>query len=254
VSPDNLLISPNQSNEVRSRVARNGVQTNQGVQVRMHLSSFIHLNTVDARDKLDNNKTSKMEKKEKRTWSSEHRRNLSIVMSANEKRVANMDAREVSICVLPDSNKKVKVEGKMVVKQEGNKAKEKEGVEDKCEEELPDNPPSVEQEEPPEDAWFCPQCSDSPCQFLQWQEELEKCVTVMTPDLTNKEKRYRLYCHVSRRRHGMLGKGNRRPIPSCLEQGMRDLYPSEKYTGYKSAYDSGPDDGSTPVYSWRKTN
>jgi hypothetical protein len=207
----------------------------------MHLSCFIHLNTVDAIDGLENKKTSKMDKKDKRTWSAEHRRNCTMVMSAEERRVANMSAREFSFHILLDSNKKVKVEGKMVIKHEGEKAKEKGGVEDKCEEELPDNPPFVEEEEPPEDAWFCPNCSDSPCQFLQWQEELECCVSVITPDLTNKEKRFRLYCHVSRRRHGMLGKGNRRPLPSWIEQGMRDLYPSEKYTGYKSSYNSGPD-------------
>jgi hypothetical protein len=33
---------------------------------------------------------------------------------------------------------------------------------------------------------------------------------------------------------------------------MRDLYPSEKYTGYQTAYNSGPDDGSTPVYKFKK--
>ena len=100
----------------------------------MHLSSFIHLNTVDARYKLENKKTSKMEKKEKQTWSSEHRRHLSIVMSAEERRVANVDAREISICVPPKSEEKIVVEGKTRVKMEREKAKEKGGVEDKCEE------------------------------------------------------------------------------------------------------------------------
>jgi hypothetical protein len=218
----------------------------------MHLSCFIHLNTVDAMDGLEEKKMGKMDKKNKRTWSAEHRRNCTIVMSAEERRVANMSATEVSIRVLPGSNKKVKVEAKTVMKHEGDEAKEKRGVDKKCEEELPDNPPSVEHEEPPEDAWFCPKCSDSPCWFLQWQQEIEVCVSVMSPDLSNKQKRYQLYRHITRRRHGMLGKGNRRPLPSCIEEGMKDLYPSEKYTGYKSAYDSGPDDGSTHVIKLEK--
>jgi hypothetical protein len=77
----------------------------------------------------------------------------------------------------------------------------------------------------------------------------------MNPDLSNKEKRYQLYHHVSCRHHGKLGKGNHRPLPSCFEQGMRDLYPSKKYAGYKSAYNSGPDDGSTPTeYKLKKSN
>jgi hypothetical protein len=29
---------------------------------------------------------------------------------------------------------------------------------------------------------------------------------------------------------------------------LRDLYPSKKYTGYKTTYNSGPDDEYTPVY------
>jgi hypothetical protein len=133
-------------------------------------------------------------------------------------------------------------------KAEGLKAEAKET----CEEELPDNPPCAEEDEPMEDGWFCPQCSELPCQFLQWQEKLKRIVDCMNPDKSNKQKRFKLYRHVIRCRHGTLGKGNRKPLPSCFEQGMRDLYPSEKYTGYQTAYNSGPDDGSTPVYKLKK--
>jgi hypothetical protein len=38
-------------------------------------------------------------------------------------------------------------------------------------------------------------------------------------------------------------------LPLCFERGIRDLYPSEKYTGYKKANDSVPDDGSTNTYT-----
>ncbi len=86
----------------RSRVARNGDQTNKGVQVRMHLSSFIHLNTVGTNKGWDN----KVNKKKTRTWASEHRKNFSMVMFANERRVANINARDISILVLPGSEEK----------------------------------------------------------------------------------------------------------------------------------------------------
>jgi hypothetical protein len=139
-----------------------------------------------------------------------------MVMSAKERRVTNIDARDIAILVLPDS-----VETKVKEEQSETEGRNKGEVE-KCEEQLPGNPPYAEEQEPPEDGWFCLQCSESSCQFLQWQEELERIVDIMNPDLTNKQKRYQLYRHVSRRHHGTLGKGNRKPSPSCFKQGMRD--------------------------------
>jgi hypothetical protein len=150
-------------------------------------------------------------------------------MSAEERCVANMDAREISNCCLPHS------EGEAMIEEERKTKQQKVGVQDKCEEEAPHNLPHAEEQEPPEDWWFCPHCSELPCQFLQWQEELERIVDITNPDLTNKEKRYQLYCHVSCPRNGPMGKGNCRPLLSCSQQGMRYLYPSKKYTGYKSA-------------------
>jgi hypothetical protein len=120
-----------------------------------------------------------------------------------------------------------------------NEKKEKEDEYEEC----------TEDQEPPEDMWFCPHCSDSPCEFLQLQQEIERVVNVMDPTISNKSKRNQLYRHMSRRRFGTLGKGNRWPLPSCFEQGIRDLYPSEKNPGYKKANDSVPDDGSTNTYT-----
>jgi hypothetical protein len=171
-----------------------------------------------------------------------------MVMSANKRRVANIDARDISILVLPDSAERT------IKKEETQAEGLKVEAKQTCEEELPDNLPCAEEDEPTEDRCFCPQCSESPCQFLQWQEELERIVDCMNPDLSNKQRRYELYQHVARRRHGTLGKDNRKPFPSCFEQGMRDLYSSEKYTGYQTAYNSGPDDGSTPVYKFKNNN
>ena len=51
--------------------------------------------------------------------------------------------------------------------------------EEKCEDELPDNPPSVEEEEEaPEDGWFCPQYSELPLSIPPVaEEEIERIGT-----------------------------------------------------------------------------
>jgi hypothetical protein len=78
-----------------------------------------------------------------------------MVMSAEERRVANLDAEELSICILPD------LEGKIVMEEESKTEGSKVGVQDKCEEEVPGNLPCAEEQDPPEDGWFCPQSSES---------------------------------------------------------------------------------------------
>ena len=122
------------------------------------------------------------------------------------------------------------------------------------ESQIPMDHPRVEEQEEPEDEWKCHTCDNSPCLFLQWQEELERIVDVMHPEVTNNVKRYHMYRHMSRRLHGTLGKGNRRPLPKCFSEGVKQLYPSDFYTGYKpNLFESGPcgdydwekDDGST---------
>jgi hypothetical protein len=57
-------------------------------------------------------------------------------------------------------------------------------------EQIPDDlPPAEEQEPPPEDEWCCSNCGNSPCLFLQWQEELERIIDIMYPKVTIKAKR-----------------------------------------------------------------
>ena len=122
------------------------------------------------------------------------------------------------------------------------------------EEEEPDDLPRAEVQEEPQEMHWCPACKKSPCVFLEWQEELERCVDLMAPEVTNKSKRYHMYRHMSRRLNGQMGKGNRKQLPQCFERGLRELYPSEEYSGFKAnSFDSGPrgdydrekDDGST---------
>ena len=59
-----------------------------------------------------------------------------------------------------------------------NKKTEKEDEYEEC----------TEDQEPPEDMWFYPHCSDSPCQFLQWQEEIKRVVDRMDPVLSSKSR------------------------------------------------------------------
>ena len=55
------------------------------------------------------------------------------------------------------------------------------------EEQAPDDLPRPEVEpEPLTEEWFCTNCSDSPCLFLQYQDELESHVDLMAPEATNK--------------------------------------------------------------------
>ncbi len=110
------------------------------------------------------------------------------------------------ICSLPNNEEKTKV-------------KEERGrhAEDECEEEMPDSLPSVEEQEQPEDKWFFIHCLDSPCQFMQWPQEIKRAVHGMDPALTNKSKRYTLYRRMFHCHFGTLGKGNHRPLPLCFE-------------------------------------
>ncbi len=117
-----------------------------------------------------------------------------------------------------------------------------------------DLPREENQEPPPEDEWDYAIGNNSPCLFVQYQDELERHVDIMYPAVTNKQKRYHMYRHMLQGLHGHLGKGKRKPLPGCFTQGLRELFPSEDYVGFKpSPFESGPhgdydrecDDGST---------
>ncbi len=122
-------------------------------------------------------------------------------------------------------------------------------------EQVPNDLPQEENQEPPaEDEWLCPVCKSSSVLFLQYQDDLECHVDIMYPKVTNKQKRYHMYRHMSQRLNGPLSKGNHRPLPGCFTQGLRELFPSDDYVGFKpSPFESGPrgdydrdrDDGST---------
>ena len=251
----------NQSDMTRSSVTRNGAQTNKRADVRMYFSPFVHLNTVAMRrngDKHTKRWKKKMDKKkEKRNWSSEHRRNNTMVMSAKERRVVNMDPYDIAIGLVDSkaSGKKEENPSEEVVDEmEGAFPDSQYPTPPDLESQIPDDLPRQEEQDEPHDEWICETCNNSPCLFLQWQEEMDRIVDIMAPEVTNDQKRYHMYHHMSCRLHGTLGKGNRKPLPLCFTQGVKELYPSDSYTGYKqNPFDSGPrgdrdqkkDDGST---------
>jgi hypothetical protein len=106
------------------------------------------------------------------------------------------------------------------------------------ESQVPDDLPREEnQEEPEEDRWLCPSCESSPCEFLQAQEEMERVVSIMAADSTNRAKRFHTYQFMTRRIHGQLRKKERIPLPACCKDGIAELFPSEdgKYTGFRHA-------------------
>jgi hypothetical protein len=169
-----------------------------------------------------------MVKQDKRTWSSEHRCNNTMVMSADERHKANMNAREISIGLLAQFTDTESLEDEADAKKEDAKkaaTKEKEekkeekspdkDIVDDCEgcfpdieyppapeyptapvleKQVPDDHPcAVDEHQPPEDIWLCGHCGNSACSFLQWQEELERIVDIMYPEVTNKQKRYHMH-------------------------------------------------------------
>jgi rubredoxin len=84
------------------------------------------------------------------------------------------------------------------------------------EEQMPDNMPPMEDEEL-RDEWYCPYCRSSPCDFHQWEEELERIVNIMYPEVTNNQKRFHMYHHMAHKLHGHLGKGKRKSLPLCFQ-------------------------------------
>ena len=75
---------------------------------------------------------------------------------------------------------------------------------------------------------------------MEWEEELVRHMDIMYPEVPNKEKRYHMYRHMLRKLHGHFGKGNQKPLPPCFQQGLRDLFPSEEYVGFReNNFDSG---------------
>jgi hypothetical protein len=86
------------------------------------------------------------------------------------------------------------------------------------EEQIPvDHPRQDDQEPPPEDVWLSPASGNSPCQFIQRQEELVCIMDIIHPEASNMSKRFHIYHHMTHQLHGPLRKGECRRLPSCFE-------------------------------------
>jgi hypothetical protein len=161
--------------------------------------------------------------------------------------------------------KKAKEEDEKVEETKEEEEKRLDAIYDPCAGSFPDScypPPPVLEEERPEDLplqvdqdepcdeWYCKHCRKSPCLFLQWEEELDAHVDIMYPEVSNVAKRFHMYRYMSRQLHGPLKKGERKRLPECFETGLRAMFPSDRYVGYKpDRWSSGGRNERAPDYS-----
>jgi hypothetical protein len=74
-----------------------------------------------------------------------------------------------------------------------------------------------------------------------WKENREYVIAdnmaLLPTDCTNKERRFLAYKHMIFALFGHLGTGQRRKLPDCLLDGMREIWPehSGEYTGFQKA-------------------
>ena len=83
----------------------------------------------------------------------------------------------------------------------------------------------------------CKECWNDPC-FMNayYKEFVEHCDYSLDTFKTAKQCRFEMYRYMSQLLHGRMGKGNRRPLPSCVEIAIKDQFVAldGKYTGFKS--------------------
>ena len=86
----------------------------------------------------------------------------------------------------------------------------------------------------------CITCGYTPCSLIAFEDQLNQTfMMVETPtdgvEWNNKQKRYNTYNHFTKLLYGPLGKGERIPLPVCVEKHIRDRFPEESgnYVGYK---------------------
>ena len=86
----------------------------------------------------------------------------------------------------------------------------------------------------------CITCGYTPCSLIAFEDQLKQTFEMVeTPtkgvEWNNKEKRFQSYSHFTKLLYGPLGKGERIPLPVCVEKHIRDRFPEENgnYVGYK---------------------
>ena len=86
---------------------------------------------------------------------------------------------------------------------------------------------------------LCDKCHCSPCFLVEKHEEIAEFFQELldTSPLTNKERRFRCYRHLTMLYRGYLGKGNRKKLPFCVTGEICDTFPhspGEPPVGFKA--------------------
>jgi hypothetical protein len=88
---------------------------------------------------------------------------------------------------------------------------------------------------------FCNHCKQDPCEWSSLGRIIVEAVraenTATTGDraVANKSYRFAAYRTYARVKYGYLGKGNRKPLPHCVTNGIRDNFPDPMcaYVGFQ---------------------
>jgi len=94
---------------------------------------------------------------------------------------------------------------------------------------------------------FCDFCNGTPCDWSLYGQSIVESVqgTISTSHSTNlssinKSRRFAAYRLYTRVKHGYLGKGNRTPLPKCVTDYIRSIFPDKEdsYVGFLSYDDN----------------
>ena len=100
------------------------------------------------------------------------------------------------------------------------------------------------EEPPPEEpeAQCCDVCNETPCILIEHQEQFESLLDFyrLNHELANRQRRFKMYQEMTRLIHGgYLGKNNRKELPTCVSDAIRNAFPNEDpqeaYVGYQEA-------------------
>jgi glutaredoxin len=92
----------------------------------------------------------------------------------------------------------------------------------------------------------CDYCKATPCLLSKVYKEMMYVAEEMEDEAENKEIRHAMYCFVSKKLWGRLGRGFRKRIPHCIMSEIHDAYPAKKgttYVGFKASNDEVVSDG-----------
>ena len=97
--------------------------------------------------------------------------------------------------------------------------------------------------EPPEEPEeCCEHCGQSPCVMVENEDQFQGLLQLYQYDenLANRQRRFKMYQEMTRMIHGgYLGKGNRKELPLCVTEAIRNTFPNndpaEAFVGFKEA-------------------